>query len=68
MQNSKVGGENISASALTPSPSLKAGISSASMLTPSEVEFLRQDKAQSLEYFAALQRTQVALRPLEKAA
>lgn len=56
METLSPGGKQSSASASTPSPSQKPSTYSGSMLTPSEVEFLRQDKVTSLDSFAEMQR------------
>jgi len=52
MDISKHGGSPNSASILLASPSPKPSTFSASMLTPSEIEWLRHDKQQAVDLFA----------------
>ena len=56
MEALSLGGSPSSDLALTLSQSRKPVTYSGSMLTPSEIEFLRLDKAASLDRFAELQR------------
>ena len=58
MPNSNHGGKHNSVSGTNASPSPRLGTCFGSMLTPSEIELLRQDKASSLDKLAELQRLQ----------
>lgn len=61
--SSNPGGKHKSVSGTSASPSPRQGTCFGSMLAPSEVEFLRQDKASSLDELARLQRLQKARVP-----
>ena len=60
METLKLGGAHNSDLVSTPLLNRKQPTYSGSMLTPSEIEFLRRDKGESLDRFAEMQRQERA--------